>query len=104
MKDTEIVAAPTTRAVELVVHDFEPGWDAYTEKPGRQLPVDPYRALLLRARPAGGYDFGPRVPAALDLLRGRTTAAFPPLRTDTEMAGATFVDAPDVVDGANVSL
>src|SRR6266545_323244 len=35
-----IVAAPTTRAVKLVVHDFEPGWDAYTEKPGHQLPVD----------------------------------------------------------------
>ena len=35
-----IVAAPTTRPVKLVVHDFEPGWDAYTEKPGHQLPVD----------------------------------------------------------------
>ena len=35
-----IVAAPTTRPVKLVVHDFEPGCDAYTEKPGHQLPVD----------------------------------------------------------------
>ena len=35
-----IVSAPTTRAVKLVVHDFEPGWDAYTERPGHQLPVD----------------------------------------------------------------
>src|SRR6185503_15773090 len=35
-----VVAAPTTRAVKLVVHDFEPGCDAYTEKPGHLLPVD----------------------------------------------------------------
>lgn len=35
-----VVAAPTTRAVTLVVHDFEPGWHAYSEKPGHQLPVD----------------------------------------------------------------
>ena len=35
-----VVAARTARAVKLVVHDFEPGCDAYTEKPGHQLPVD----------------------------------------------------------------
>ncbi|GII81883.1 peptidase [Sphaerisporangium rufum] len=131
-----IVAALSTRAVKLVVHDFEAGWDAYTERPGHQLPVDlafadvrpeDYRALVIPggrapeyirtdpdvARivrhffehdlPVGTICHGPQVPAALGLLRGRTTAAFPPLRADMEMAGATFVDAPDVVDGAMVS-
>lgn len=34
------VAAPSRRKVKLVVHDFEEGWDAYTERPGRHLPVD----------------------------------------------------------------
>ena len=34
------VAAPSRRDVQLVVHDFEPGCDAYTEKAGRRLPVD----------------------------------------------------------------
>jgi protease I len=34
------VAAPTTRPIKLVVHDFEDGWDAYVERPGRQCPVD----------------------------------------------------------------
>jgi protease I len=43
------------------------------------------------------------VPAASGLLRGRATAGFPPLKVDMEQAGATFVDAPDVVDGAVVS-
>ncbi|MCP2170427.1 DJ-1/PfpI family protein [Goodfellowiella coeruleoviolacea] len=131
-----VVAAPTTRAVKLVVHDFESGWDAYTEKPGHQLPVDlafsdvnpsDYGALVIPggrapeyirtdpdvARivthffthnlPVGTICHGPQVPAALGLLRGRVTAAYPPLKTDVEHAGATFVDGPDVVDGAMVS-
>lgn len=130
------VAAPTTRAVQLVVHDFEPGCDAYTEKPGRRLPVDlafadvrpeEYDALVIPggrapeyirtdpdvARvvryffahdlPVGTICHGPQVPAALGLLRGRTTAAYPPLKADVEQAGATFADGPDVVDGAMVS-
>ncbi|WP_205215269.1 DJ-1/PfpI family protein [Amycolatopsis albispora] len=53
--------------------------------------------------PVGTICHGAQVPAALGLLRGRTTAAFPPLKTDVELAGATFADAPDVVDGAMVS-
>jgi protease I len=34
------VAAPTTRPVKLVVHDFDEAWDGYIERPGRSLPVD----------------------------------------------------------------
>jgi protease I len=34
------VAAPTRRPIKLVVHDFEEGFDAYVERPGRQCPVD----------------------------------------------------------------
>jgi protease I len=131
-----VVAAPTTRAVKLVVHDFEPDCDAYTEKPGHRLPVDlafadvrpeGFDALVIPggrapeyirtdadvARivthffaddlPVGTICHGPQVPASLGLLRGRRTAAFPPLRYDMEYAGATFVDGPDVVDGVMVS-
>ncbi|GAB3891301.1 DJ-1/PfpI family protein [Kibdelosporangium lantanae] len=131
-----IVAAPTTRPVKLVVHDFEPGWDAYTEKPGHHLPVDlafadvrpeDYDGLVIpggrapeyirtdpdvarvvryffeQDLPVGTICHGPQVPAALGLLRGRVTAAYPPLRADVEHAGATYVDGPDVVDGAMVS-
>lgn len=131
-----IVAAPTTRPVKLVVHDFEPDCDAYTEKPGHLLPVDlafsevnpqEYDALVIpggrapeylrtdpdiprivthffeHRLPVGTICHGPQVPAALGLLRGRTTAAFPPLKTDMELAGATVIDEPDVVDGVMVS-
>jgi len=132
-----VVTAPTTRPVRLVIHDFEPGCDAYTEKPGRLLPVDlafadvtpeDYDALVIpggrapeyiridphvarivphffeQDLPVGTICHGPQVPAALGLLRGRITAAYPPLKTDMEQAGATYKDAPDVVDGAMVSF
>src|SRR5580765_3878055 len=34
------VAALSRRDVQLVIHDFDPSSDAYTEKNGRKLPVD----------------------------------------------------------------
>jgi protease I len=125
------VAALSRRPVQLVIHDFDPESDAYTEKNGRKLPVDvtfaevdpsAYAALVIpggRAPeyirtdahvrritehffkndlPVGTICHGPQVPAVYGLLRGRTTAAFPPLTGDMENAGATVVDAPDVVD------
>ncbi|WP_051796636.1 DJ-1/PfpI family protein [Kibdelosporangium aridum] len=45
-----------------------------------------------RALPVGTICHGPQVPAALGLLHGRTTAAYPPLKADVGNAGATFVD------------
>ena len=32
--DTVTVAAPARRRLHLVMHDFEPGWDTYIERPG----------------------------------------------------------------------
>jgi len=34
------VAAPERKRLQLVVHDFEPGWDTYVERPGRGLDAD----------------------------------------------------------------
>ncbi|MEU1406494.1 DJ-1/PfpI family protein [Streptomyces sp. NPDC005728] len=34
------VAAPTRKTLRFVVHDFEPGYDTYTEKPGYTFPAD----------------------------------------------------------------
>lgn len=34
------IAAPTKRAFLSVVHDFEPGFDTYTEKPGYRVEAD----------------------------------------------------------------
>src|SRR6476661_1872583 len=81
------VAALTRRDVQLVIHDFDPNSDAYTEKNGRKLPVDitfaevdpadyvalvipggraPDHRILLRAGPAGRHDL-PRTAGARGL-------------------------------------
>src|SRR3954465_1990211 len=40
------VAALSRRDVQLVIHDFDPNSDAYTEKNGRKLPADiPFREV-----------------------------------------------------------
>ncbi|MBZ5727604.1 MAG: DJ-1/PfpI family protein [Acidobacteriia bacterium] len=35
-----IVAAPARRRLHMVVHDFEPGWETYVERPGHILEAD----------------------------------------------------------------
>ena len=34
------VAAPSKRRLNLVMHDFEPGWDTYKESPGYAIEAD----------------------------------------------------------------
>ncbi|XMN08670.1 DJ-1/PfpI family protein [Streptomyces griseobrunneus] len=34
------IAAPERKTLRFVVHDFEPGYDTYTEKPGYTFPAD----------------------------------------------------------------
>lgn len=58
------VAAPSKRWLNMVIHDFEPGWDTYVEKPGYHVhadltfeEVDPdlYDAVLLLGGRAPEY-------------------------------------------------
>ena len=57
---TPVVAAPRKGPLNLVVHDFEPGWDTYVEKPGYKLSAD----LTFKDVKVGDY-------AAVILLGGR---------------------------------
>ena len=61
---TPVVAAPSRRRLNLVIHDFEPGWDTYVERHGYgldadlavdQVSVDDYAALLLLGGRAPEY-------------------------------------------------
>jgi protease I len=58
------VAAPSKRRLHLVIHDFEPGWDTYVERPGYGLEsdltfedvrVDDYEAVLVLGGRAPEY-------------------------------------------------
>jgi protease I len=35
-----VIAAPSKKRMNLVIHDFEPGWDTYVEKPGYLVESD----------------------------------------------------------------
>jgi protease I len=59
-----VVAAPSKRRLHLVMHDFEPGWDTYVERPGYGLESDigfdqvnaaEYEAILLLGGRAPEY-------------------------------------------------
>ena len=54
------IAAPSRRRLNLVMHDFEPGWDTYVERPGYCLDAD----LMIDEVVVGDYD-------AILLLGGR---------------------------------
>src|SRR6201991_4796233 len=49
--------------------------------------------------PVAALCHGPLMLAAAGVLEARRSSAYPALAGDIETAGATFVDAPDVVDG-----
>ncbi|WP_020597549.1 DJ-1/PfpI family protein [Spirosoma panaciterrae] len=62
--DTTVIAAPSKRRLNLVMHDFEPGWDTYMERPGYCLAsdltfadvvVEDYDAILLLGGRAPEY-------------------------------------------------
>ena len=59
-----VVAAPSRRRLHLVLHDFEPGWDTYVERPGygldadvafEQVQVEDYSAVLVLGGRAPEY-------------------------------------------------
>jgi protease I len=58
------IAAPSKRRLHLVIHDFEPGWDTYVERPGylveshltfEEVDVDEYDAVLVLGGRAPEY-------------------------------------------------
>jgi protease I len=62
--DKPVVAAPSKRMLNLVIHDFEPGWDTYIERKGyamashltfEEVVVEDYEAILLLGGRAPEY-------------------------------------------------
>jgi len=43
------IAAPSKKKLHFVVHDLEPGYDTYTEKPGYSWDADVAFAMSIRA-------------------------------------------------------
>ncbi|MFH1743430.1 MAG: DJ-1/PfpI family protein [bacterium] len=56
------IAAPSKKVIQTVVHDFEPGWDTYTEKLGYRVNVDVAFAAVDPSQYAGLVLPGGRAP------------------------------------------
>ena len=68
---TPVVAAPSRRRLNLVIHDFEPGWDTYIERHGYGLAAD----LAFEEVRAGDYAAGYHVDRSdRDYRRGQLHA------------------------------
>ena len=61
---TPRIAAPSRRRLHLVIHDFEPGWDTYIERPGygvesdltfEEVHVSDYEAVIVLGGRAPEY-------------------------------------------------
>ena len=60
-----VVAAPSRRRLHLVIHDFEPGWDTFVERPGYGLESDITIAEASAADYSGILLIGGRAPEYL---------------------------------------
>ena len=125
-----VVAAPVKKRLQLVVHDFEPGYDSYTEKFGHTIEADisyddvepeDYDAILipggrapeeLRRYPKvlsivrhfilqdkliGAICPGPMLLYAAGSIENVELTCYEGIRTEVEMAEATYVDEEVVV-------
>jgi len=70
------VAAPSKRRLNMVMHDFEPGWDTYKESPGYAIEADLTFADVVPSEYEAVVCIGGRVPEylrndkrVLDILR-----------------------------------
>lgn len=59
-----VIAAPSKKRMNLVIHDFEPGWDTYIERPGylvesditfNEINTDEYEAVFIPGGRAPEY-------------------------------------------------
>ncbi len=71
----------------------------------RQYPeaLDITRHFLEKEKPLGAMCHGPQVVWAAGSVKGRKMASYYGIRADLELAGATFVDQPTVIDGKLVT-
>lgn len=123
---TVTVATPEGTTIDTLRNDRDPGPAVHADAPlaeidegafdllvvpGGTLNADALRldddavrlvhAFAQTGKPIGAICHGPWVAVEAGILVGKTLTSFPSLRTDLTNAGATWVDAPVVVDGVN---
>ena len=90
------IAAPSKRRLNLVMHDFEPGWDTYKESPGYVLESD----LTFDEVTVGDYEavvcIGGRAPEYLATIRAcsRFCVSSTPSRSGSSRSAMAFSSPP----------
>jgi protease I len=103
-----VIAAPSRRRLHLVIQDFEPGWETYTERPGYSVEPDVVLTAVAAKEFAAvliifAIGHGIQLLAAADLIKGRTVACHPHVRIDVERSGGTYSPKPAIRDGKIVT-
>lgn len=104
-----VVAAPSRRRLHMAMHDFEPGWDTYVERPGYGVNADAAVADVTAdrfdAQSKGLFAIchGIQVFSAAGIVRGRKVTCYEHVRSEAEQAGAEWLPAQAVRDGRMVT-
>ena len=93
-----VVAAPPHRRLHMVVHDFEPGWDTYVERPGYGVNADATIADVT----AEGLD-AVLIPGGRAPVRGRKVTCYEHVRSEVALAGEEWQSEQAVRDGRMVT-
>src|SRR5690242_16446326 len=109
------IAAPTKKKLQFVVHDFEPGYDTYTEKPGYSWDADlafkdvnpaEYAAIVIPGGRAPEYiRNNPDCQRIIQhfFQQSKPVAQICHVALALAAAGAEFVNAEAVIDGHMIS-
>ena len=92
------VASPSHRRLHMVMHDFEPGWDTYVERPGDGVNADAAIAEVT----AEGFD-AVLIPCGRAPVRGRKVTCYEHVRSEVALAGGEWQSEQAVRDGRMVT-
>ena len=103
-----VVAAPARRRLHMVIHDTEPGWDTYVERPGYVLEADVAITAVSAKEFAGLLLLGGRAP---EYLRNDASLVSLVLEFDSQAKwifaighGIQVLVAADLVRGRRIAL
>ena len=96
LKDTNQIAYIDTKNYELL---YIPGGKAPAKLKDDENAQRVTREFVNAGKPVAALCHGPQVLAGADVIKGKKIAAWPDCEKEMRDAGASFVNAPTVIDG-----
>jgi protease I len=104
-----VIAAPSKKRLNLVIHDFEPGWDTYIERKGYLVESDiafsevktaDYEAILLIGGRAPEYLRNDN--SLIEIVKNRNITCYEHVKFEVESCGGTFVGKDQAVKDGKI--